>query len=165
MARLKWSSDLDTGITEIDNQHKRIVDYINRLYKSQTMGNRKGVGEVIEEMVDYTASHFTFEEGMLESAGYEFSKAHRRVHELFVRRVVEYKNRFNAGEDVIDELLTLLSRWLFSHIRSEDHAYVASVHAYLRTRRGYKDKMGDDLLRELEERSQKKGMLARLFGR
>lgn len=32
MAILAWVPELDTGIDEIDRQHRRIVDYINKLY-------------------------------------------------------------------------------------------------------------------------------------
>ena len=31
MAYINWTSDLDTGIHDIDVQHRRIVEYINRL--------------------------------------------------------------------------------------------------------------------------------------
>ena len=30
MAYLNWTPDLETGIREIDGQHKRIVEYINQ---------------------------------------------------------------------------------------------------------------------------------------
>ena len=33
MAVLQWVEDLNTGIEEIDIQHRRIVDYINRLHE------------------------------------------------------------------------------------------------------------------------------------
>lgn len=32
MMKLIWTDNLNTGIDVIDNQHKRIVDYINKLY-------------------------------------------------------------------------------------------------------------------------------------
>ena len=58
MAILNWTSDLDTGIAEIDNQHRRIVDYINRLNELRHTHDRAGLSDVIGEMVDYTMSHF-----------------------------------------------------------------------------------------------------------
>lgn len=131
MAYLAWQDDLDTGIQVIDNQHKRIVEMINQLHGAQMRRNASLVGQVIEELVDYTISHFAFEETLLEDAGYEFTRAHKKVHELFIKRVSEYRLRFAAGEDVADELKQLLGRWLFNHIRNDDANYAESVRANL----------------------------------
>ncbi len=81
MAKLNWTSDLDTGIAEIDNQHRRILDYINKLNELREAPDRAGVGEVIAEMVDYTMSHFAFEESLMENAGYVFARPHKKVHD------------------------------------------------------------------------------------
>ncbi len=89
------------------------------------------MAEVIDELIDYTLSHFAFEEELMEEAGYPFSLAHKRVHEVFGKRVGEYRLRFQAGEDVCDELRSMLSRWLFNHIRGDDQAYAPQVIAHL----------------------------------
>jgi hemerythrin len=131
VALLIWNEDLETGIDVIDEQHKRIVELINRLTlvaKGKIEGN---VGEVLAELVDYTLSHFVFEEELMEEAGYPFSKAHKRVHDIFTARVSEYQMRFNAGEDVTDALRDMLSRWLFNHIKGDDKAYARTVRRHL----------------------------------
>ncbi len=127
MAYLTWTRDLDTGIEVIDGQHKQIVDYINQLHDARHTQNRSVIGKVIDDTIEYTISHFGFEETLIEDAGYEFTRPHKRVHELFIKRVSEYKQRFDGGEDISEELHGLLSRWLFSHIRNDDAAYVPSV--------------------------------------
>lgn len=127
MAHIKWQSDLDTGIDVIDDQHRRLVDMINKLHDAQLNHDNKEVGEVLNDVIDYTISHFAFEESLLEEAGYEFLRPHRKVHELFVRRVQEYADRYRKGEDIADELVGLLSRWLLNHIRNDDAAYVRAV--------------------------------------
>jgi hemerythrin len=129
VAYLEWESDLDTGIEVIDGQHKRIVEMINGLHAAQLQMDKAAVARVIEEVVDYTLSHFAFEETLLEDAGYQFSRAHKKVHELFIRRVNVFRTRHQAGEDVADELKDLLGRWLFNHIRNDDANYVEAVKA------------------------------------
>jgi hemerythrin len=131
MAYLEWTKDLNTGIDVIDSQHRQIVDYINQLNDVRMTGNRMVIGKIIEDTVEYTVSHFGFEEALIEDAGYPFSRPHKRVHELFIKRVNEYKERFNGGEDIAEELHGLLSRWLYSHIMNDDAAYVPSVQASL----------------------------------
>ena len=169
MAILAWVPELDTGIDEIDRQHRRIVDYINKLYELRESPDRQALGDVIGEMVDYTLSHFVFEETLIENAGYMFAGPHKKVHELFTRRVSEMQSRFDAGEDVAAELHGMLSRWLFNHIRNEDHGYVDAAKTYLRMARGNeqaeRERLKAELLQELEQRQQKKGWLARLLSR
>lgn len=129
MAHLVWTHDLDTGIDVIDGQHRRIVEYINQLHDARQQNDRAAIGEVIEATVDYTLSHFGFEEALMEDAGYEFTRPHKKVHELFIKRVGDLQLRFRAGDDVAEELHALLARWLFSHIRNDDASYAASVKA------------------------------------
>lgn len=135
VTNLVWKPELNIGIDIIDNQHKRIVDMLNQLNRVRNMHrqNKKAkmeaVGNVVEEMVDYTLSHFAFEEALMEDAGYQFTRAHKRVHELFIKRVSEYQLRFQNGEDIADELHGLLSRWLVNHIRNDDAAYGPAIKA------------------------------------
>lgn len=167
MAILNWVPALNIGIEEIDRQHRRIADYINRLYALRETPDRKLLGVVIAETVDYTLSHFAFEEAMIEEAGYMFSGPHKRVHELFIRRITEIQQRFEAGEDVANELHGMLSRWLFNHIRNEDRGYVDTVKAYQRMRnkntKTTEQKMKEEIVKELEEKHKRKGFLARIF--
>ena len=133
MALLVWQAELDTGIDVIDHQHQRIVALINQL---DVATGRDDQAAVLEELVDYTLSHFAFEEELLEESGYTFGPAHKRVHDMFVRRVGEYRMRFEAGEDITTELKGMLARWLFNHIRSDDKSYSKHVRHYLETYKG-----------------------------
>lgn len=127
MGFLKWTSDLETGISVIDHQHRRIVDYINQLHHAIEHSDRDEVGEVLEQLVEYTMSHFAFEEDLQEEAGYPFVKAHKRVHDLFTRKMSDFQNRFELGEDIARPLLTTLRTWLINHIQRDDADYVQSV--------------------------------------
>lgn len=150
MAKLQWTDDLNTGISVIDKQHQRIVDYINQLADARASGHQKEeIGKVIDELVDYTLSHFAFEESMQEEANYPFLKAHKKVHELFVKRVGEYQQRYKLGDDVSEELNHMLVTWLFNHIKRDDADYVESVKANMKQ---------DDFVEK------KKGFFGRLFG-
>ncbi|MDD4929868.1 MAG: bacteriohemerythrin [Gallionella sp.] len=122
-----WVSELNTGIDIIDEQHKSIVDYINELEVSIEQGSREAVGHVLDELVDYTMSHFAFEESLQEEAGYAFAKPHKAVHDSFIKRVTRYQADHKAGEDVADHVHEMLTTWLLHHIKRDDMAYVAEV--------------------------------------
>lgn len=149
MAYIVWTPELDTGIDVIDDQHKRIVEYINDLYTAHKSHDQQAIAAVLENVLDYTLSHFGFEEVMMEDAGYEFLHAHQRVHQVFIQRVTALADRFKAGEDVTAELHNLLARWLVNHIQKEDHHYAKAV----------KERM----LGQMQDQKKKKGLLARFF--
>lgn len=127
MAYLHWTNDLNTGIEVIDEQHRRLVEYLNELNTAIEQGDQKGVKHVLDELVDYTLSHFSFEEEMIEKSGYPFFKAHKRVHDIFTKRVGEFLQRAEKGEDVAAEILSMLKIWLINHIKGDDADYVEAV--------------------------------------
>ena len=169
MAHLNWMPELDTGIPEIDRQHRRIVQYINDLHDARLTRDLSLVGQVIDEAVDYTLSHFAFEEALMNDAGYMYSGPHKKVHELFARKVAEYQVRHQAGEDVSEEFHGMLSRWLFNHIRNDDQSYVDAVNLYMRVQRGgvtgLKAQIRAEVLSELAHEKRQGGFWSRLFGR
>lgn len=134
MAYLTWTKDLELGIEVIDKQHARLVSYINDLDDAMRLpasGRREGVLNVLENALDYTESHFSYEEAMLDSVGYPFLKAHNKLHEMFIKRMNNYKQRFADGEEIAIELRNTLARWLVNHIKSEDADYAKYVKKHL----------------------------------
>jgi hemerythrin len=127
MAYMEWTRDLESGLPVIDEQHKRIVEFINELHDASQTGNIDETNHVMEGLLNYTVTHFEFEEDLQEKAGYPFLKAHQRIHEIFMKKVAEIRARSNKGEDVAQELLRLLKGWLASHIKGEDRDYVEAV--------------------------------------
>jgi hemerythrin len=82
---------------------------------------------VIANMVDYTITHFAFEEALMERAGYKILGHHKKVHDDFAKRMREYERRFTAGEDITRQLLSDLRIWLTNHIKRDDRDYADVV--------------------------------------
>lgn len=127
MAYWQWDSSLNLGIDVIDNQHRRIVDYINELEIALRDKNEDGVKGVVDKMIDYTVTHFAFEEALMAQSGYKITASHHAVHEAFTRRMRDYQRRAVAGENVGRALLSDLRMWLTNHIKRDDKDYVGSV--------------------------------------
>ncbi|MBK9654625.1 MAG: bacteriohemerythrin [Rhodanobacteraceae bacterium] len=121
MSVVQWSPAFATGVREIDDQHKRLVDYINELQTPGGPGNG-GVSRVLESAIDYTLYHFAFEEALMESRGYPLLDAHKNVHDAFAQELRALKARFVAGTMTADQLREALARWLFDHISRADTA-------------------------------------------
>lgn len=125
--RFEWTDDLNTGIPEIDAQNRRIEEYINTLYAAKEMDHRETVGQVLDQMLDFAVNHFLFEEHLLEQANFEFRASHERIHEIFAKKLADFRGRYAQGENPVDEVLAMLTGWVGTHIRREDKTYVAAV--------------------------------------
>ena len=51
---LHWTSDLDTGIEQVDEQHKILVQYINEMHDAHVANDRQAVGVALDHLIDYT---------------------------------------------------------------------------------------------------------------
>jgi len=128
MKNLIWTDNLNTGIDVIDNQHKRIVDYINKLYNvHNSNADKAAIRDVIDELVDYTLTHFTFEEGMLDDYNYDQLGEHKALHEQFAAQVRELRDHFDSNDAASIELNNLMVTWLFNHILHEDAKYTPFI--------------------------------------
>lgn len=135
MAYFDWDSSLDIGVDLIDSQHRRIMDYVNDLHEAIQNNDQALVFDVMERLKDYTFDHFTFEEQLMEKAGYPLLDPHIQVHRRFCARVDELNQLLHTGSDpfgVARKTRTDLTRWLIEHIKQDDHNYAALVRKALR---------------------------------
>ncbi|GAA0752628.1 bacteriohemerythrin [Acinetobacter baumannii] len=125
--KMKWASEYNTGIDVIDEQHKRKLDYINEIDDVKDDEDRRRIKDVLDNIIDYTQSHFTFEESLQEEADYKYRVPHKRVHDLFIKKIELYRERFEMGHTIEAELQEILAKWLINHIQHDDADYVGAV--------------------------------------
>ena len=125
--KMKWVPEYNTGIDVIDDQHKRILDYINEINSMVGNTDHEKIKNILNHIIDYTQSHFTFEESLQEEADYKYRVPHKRVHDLFIKRIESYQDRFEMGQAIESELHEVLSKWLINHIQHDDADYVGAV--------------------------------------
>ena len=82
---MPWTSSFENGVSEFDKQHHRLVDLINELYKAMKTGRGNDViGKVLDELVDYTGTHFAAEEKLMVKHKYPDYDSHIVIHREFV---------------------------------------------------------------------------------
>jgi hemerythrin-like metal-binding protein len=131
MPLITWSPRLDTGLAIIDSQHKRLVDIINQLHDALEAGRSNEVmGAIFDELIAYTETHFSIEEKLMESHGYEDLENHRRTHRNFTEQIKMDRYNFSVGAWTYEERLKdFLRGWLVNHIAASDQAYVPTLKA------------------------------------
>ena len=125
MALLEWSDELSVGIEIIDKQHMILIRAINLLALAvQHNSSRDLMSEIFKTLVDYTDTHFAYEEELFDRFSYPETEDHKAKHRALLHRVLDLKKRWEAGESQIGaEVLKFLVDWLRNHILGTDKKY------------------------------------------
>lgn len=129
MDLIPWEDRFALGISEIDEQHKKMLSIINKLYRlleEKKNGSREEIAAIIQEMVDYAVYHFQTEEKYFELFGYEKSKEHIEIHNQYRTKVGDWFKRYSETGDgaVFFEISAYLQDWWVWHINNTDRDYV-----------------------------------------
>ncbi|MFP5213430.1 MAG: bacteriohemerythrin [Acidobacteriota bacterium] len=131
MALLNWSEDYSVNVREIDDQHKKLIGYLNELNDAMRAGNGKEVlGGILKNLVAYTSSHFAAEERLMKSNGYPDYEAHKDKHEKMTRKVLDIQKAYIDGKIALTlEVMTFLHDWVDKHIKGTDKKYAPFLNA------------------------------------
>jgi len=119
-----WNDSLLTGVTLIDDEHRKLIAFIDKLIDSMKQGKSKEeISQILSNSINYAKEHLRDEENLLERNAYPGFNAHKRQHAQFTMQVDELVREFkNTGSNValIAKMNKTLAEWLVSHISTED---------------------------------------------
>ena len=91
---LHWQATYDTGIEEIDLQHRYFMALINRLtVELAASDDPKYRQSLLNELAKYAAFHFASEENLMAKFGYPDRERHRMLH---IELIDKLSSRMNA---------------------------------------------------------------------
>lgn len=127
MEPINWTENYSVGVALFDEQHKSLVDMLNRMIKDPTVTTgSETVSDVLTEMTQYALNHFRSEENLMTEHGYPHLDQHRQQHRRFEDKVVTLCSAIGERvENVPQVLLEYLQAWLTQHILCEDMEYKA----------------------------------------
>jgi hemerythrin len=121
---IKWSDTYDLGLEEIDEQHRSLLDLINKIWQAIVDRSDKSVVfGLLEELEKYTLAHFVAEETFMRVTDYPGFPEHKVEHQKFVARIAVEKKRALLGESLSLDLMHFLRDWLVDHILVSDREY------------------------------------------
>ena len=124
-----WEKRFYTHIPEIDSQHKKIVELVNKInFQLKTSARpANAVKEVLIELKNYVKDHFAFEEKMFDNSDYPYTELHKAKHVRFTNHIVELTNQYKSSPINIRMILSMLIEWFIEHIAGTDMEYVEYV--------------------------------------
>ena len=117
------------GLPEIDRQHHKLINLINRLDDQAKAGKGKdAIGEILDELIIYSATHFRMEEKYFDRFGYADAEEHKQEHAALAEKVGNFAAELNGADAsrvqaVLAELMNFLSIWWKYHILDTDMKY------------------------------------------
>ena len=128
--RLVWNESLSVGIDDMDDQHKVLIEYIDKLTE---LSDRHIAGRDIDSaevealfarIIDYTVYHFDEEETLLQKYDYDNFDAHKKIHEKLKAQITEMRASYSEqGVALLPRIVLFLNGWLRGHILKTDRKY------------------------------------------
>ena len=155
-AALTWSAALDTGLDDVDREHRRLLDIFNRVAATR---DRDALETALRELSNYAVYHFGTEARLMRR--WQLPASHRRAHCRAHQRFRGFLGRARELLDddagaVADEVILFLAQWLQHHIMGMDRRMAEDILALQQGRPLVERALGgafDGLFDELCERS------------
>lgn len=134
--RILWKSDYDTGVEEIDEQHRILVNTINEAGEKLSQDSSlETLENITRDLLSYALYHFETEEEMMQEHNYkgysqEEYDTHMKQHREFSAQVVAVRESIKSGNPIgKEELIGFLTDWLINHINKTDKKLAAFLNA------------------------------------
>ncbi len=125
MPFITWDDCYSVHIPEMDEEHKIIIKIINQLDDVIKDGKDQYViGDIINQLIEYTITHFSNEEKLMAGFGFPELEKHKRIHSSLCEQARIFLNEYNSGKSIsAEKLMKFLWEWLLDHIMGDDKKY------------------------------------------
>lgn len=125
MEKIVWEDRFNIQVDVIDEQHRRLVDLMNRLIAVQEEETSdEEIADILGAMTNYLGYHFDTEEQLMIDHGYPELESHREEHQAFVTQTAYFIATYReGGASLKSDILLFLKEWLVNHIVQTDGAF------------------------------------------
>jgi hemerythrin len=114
---MQWNKDFESGLADIDVQHRYIFALIQRVNELTDGENAEELREIAAELGRLAICHFGCEERLMAAYRYPGADRHHLEHE----KLLDVVREFQRGSDYNAHHLALfICNWLVSHTMLED---------------------------------------------
>ena len=122
MTLLTWNSAWETGVPQIDEQHRHLLAQFEALLVA-IHENRpeERVPGLLAFLSDYVETHFATEEAHMKATHYQGLIGHKAVHDDMRAQVAALAAGYIEDHSIMSEgVLIFLTDWLIGHINDHD---------------------------------------------
>jgi diguanylate cyclase (GGDEF)-like protein/hemerythrin-like metal-binding protein len=134
MNSFQFNSFFLTGIKQVDDQHRRLVDLINEFGESlASMETKQGdIEQIFQELAEYAQYHFDEEESLMQKMHIDARHydPHIEEHLHFLEDVTSMHSDSSFEKTkIMNQLLNFLIHWLAYHILGSDKNMAKQIEA------------------------------------
>ena len=134
MDSFQWDSHYITGLSDVDEQHHKLVNLINRFGRQIACDELvlEDIDAVLGELWDYTQHHFSDEEVLMKQKGVDPRHIKEQVkdHQYFLNEILVSQSRISVQDKLaLKALLKFLTHWLAFHILGADQSMAKQIAA------------------------------------
>ena len=131
MPILDWSDEYSINVAEIDSQHKKLLEHVNRLHAGvEAQIDKEDLRQLLLDLVEYAQFHFGFEEKLMREHGMEHMKRHHKEHKLLLRHLGHVVDAISAGKrPAFYSEYDVSNDWFLAHIRGFDRTMGAFLNS------------------------------------
>ena len=119
MALIEWRKEFETGVADVDHEHRELVDLINQLHEQVSAGaSSDHVQDFLGEVFAKIAAHFALEESIMRKHAYDEYEAHKAEHEKLLDEIRDIMDGAIADYDTA--LSETVRDWFVNHFKSKD---------------------------------------------
>ena len=129
MESFHWDDSFLTGISDVDEQHHRLVDVINNFGElvsgQQGPITQQAINQVFQELEEYTHYHFEEEEAFMDANGIDprHLNPHIEAHRNFINEVQALSETLTPeNRSGCEQAMKFLIHWLAYHILGTDQS-------------------------------------------
>ncbi|MDY6053326.1 MAG: hemerythrin family protein [Anaerovibrio sp.] len=124
--KYEFTDEYLTGIELIDTEHAHLFELANKAYDLLTdqfaLDKYDRIAALLEELREYTKTHFAHEEECMESINFRHIWSEKHQHITFVNRLesIDLKAMDENQQEHLMEIIEFLALWLQGHIKGAD---------------------------------------------
>jgi hemerythrin len=124
-----WKSDLGTGHTALDEDHRALLEILDALDAASTCGDGAQARGLLGEFLAECGAHFAREEALMVEIGYAEAVAHRAAHALYLDDLRRFLKSAPPPESPGFRLYigSRLLGWFLQHIKAHDCPLAAAA--------------------------------------
>lgn len=121
---IKWTKKLSVGVEDLDEQHKKFIGIIDRVYLLSSVGDTVKLKEEINNIIEFARIHFSTEEEYFKKWKYLYADEHIEEHRKLTLKALSFAQRIeDEGAELVPEFLKFLKEWLENHLEKHDFKY------------------------------------------
>lgn len=121
MAFIDFTENEKVNIKLIDQQHKKMITIVNKIYRQKNSNNNQIILEYFEKLTQLLKEHFEYEERLMKTTKFEGYYSHKLEHDRFFNKTIKKFDMLKENKECLKEDdLAGIKNWFFNHLELSD---------------------------------------------